>query len=105
MKLSVFVPVLGLMLAVGLTLPPAFASGTETFGQGGATTGGSSSADYTRGKRVARDQLLCKSCPLAGQKLDATLAGKVLADAAMTAKMSSEDRASLLAYLRRRFDI
>ena len=88
-----------LAITVGLASPLASASGSVGFESGPGTPVGG----YNQGKRVAAKKLLCSSCPLAGQKLDAALAQRISSEPALTASLSAEDKSALASYLSRRF--
>ena len=88
-------------LATALMAAPAHSSGSMTFDAAGSA----STQAYNQGKRVASTELLCRTCPLAGQKLDKALAGRVLAESELTASLGADQRDALTVYLRRRFDL
>lgn len=96
-----FLPAALTALAALSSSLPALASGSISFGSGAS----GSAKTYNLGKQVASQKLLCGACPLKDQTMDKALAGRVLAEAPLTAALSADERSALTAYLRRRFDI
>ena len=88
------------LLASTLLGAPAFASGSDA--GGGAETGDTQS--YNLGKGLYAQRLACKSCPLAGKGLDATLARQLLTGKE-TYGLSAEEQRSLAVYLKLRFKL
>ena len=76
----------------------AFASGSDAVGS--AQTG--ERAQYGLGKRVFSKKIVCKSCPMAGTKLNRDSAEKILSDDA-AANLTSKEQTALAVYLKRRF--
>lgn len=101
-------------LAALLCAPSAFSSGG---GGGGGSFGVPSPAPrrsqpydpatelYNAGKQVAKKKLMCRSCPLADQKLDAELATRLLQEPALTESLDEHERGVLGVYLKRRFEL
>jgi len=78
----------------------ALASGSDA--GGGAETGNSQS--YNVGKAVYAQKLACKSCPLAGKKLDAAMANQLL-KTIDTYSLSANEQQALATYLKLRFKL
>ena len=74
------------------------ASGSDAVGS--AKTG--ERAFYGLGKRIYSKKIVCKSCPLAGTKLNRDLAEKIL-NGDSSANLTSKEQAALSVYLKRRF--
>ena len=79
---------------------PALASGSDA--SGGAETGDAQS--YNVGKGVYAQKLACKSCPLAGKRLDAGMARGLLSGTE-TYSLSAEEQEALAVYLKLRFKL
>lgn len=78
----------------------ALASGSDA--GGGAETGDAQA--YNVGKGVYSQKLACKSCPLAGKSLDATMASGLL-KGNETYSLSTAEQQALATYLKLRFKL
>ncbi len=83
-----------------------FASGSYSTGGGG---GGDANQVYNLGKSTVYKKLVCSSCPLAGQEIDAAKAAEIIQmltdKPELTAKLSESEFESVLVYLKRRYDL
>jgi hypothetical protein len=94
-----FVPAAAALLMVAALLSTsAMASGSDA--GGGAETGNAQA--YNTGKGIYAQKLACKSCPLAGRKLDAALASQLLTNKE-TYSLSTNEQQALATYLKLRF--
>jgi hypothetical protein len=96
-----FVPTAAALLMVAALLSTsAMASGSDA--GGGAETGNAQA--YNTGKGIYAQKLACKSCPLAGRKLDAALASQLLTSKE-TYSLSANEQQALATYLKLRFKL
>lgn len=93
--------VLRALMALSLACTATFAMASGNDGAAGAETG--DTAAYNRGKAVFATKLACKSCPMAGKKLDAALARELIA--AKPAALNADEGRALDVYLKRRFKL
>lgn len=88
------------LIALSLT---GFSS--STFASGSDAVGSAQTGDrvyYGLGKRVYSKKIVCKSCPMAGTKLNRNSAEKILNDDTVTS-LSNKEQKALAVYLTRRF--
>jgi len=82
----------------------AFASGSYSTGGGGDVN-----QAYNLGKSAVYKKLVCSSCPLAGQEIDATKAAEIIQTLAnkadLTEKLSENEREAVTVYLNRRYKL
>ncbi len=90
--------VAGLILSAVSTV--AFASGSDAVGA--AQTGDRGA--YNLGKRVLATKVICKSCPMAGKKINKSAAMSLLADGT-GADLKPAEQKALRIYLERRFKL
>lgn len=91
----------GMALALALMAGTALASGSDSFG-GGLS---SEQARYNTGKAVYSQKMACPDCSLAGKTLDKTQAQQILTNEDLTARLSEDERAALVTYLKLRFKL
>ena len=89
-----------LLAAAALLSASAWASGSDA--AGGAETGDMQA--YNAGKGIYAQKLACKTCPLAGKPLDATLARGLLTGKE-TYALAAEEQRALATYLKLRFKL
>ncbi|MFA5982388.1 MAG: hypothetical protein WC782_00050 [Methylococcaceae bacterium] len=86
------------------SISPCYASGSYSTGGGG----GAEEA-YNLGKAAVYKKLLCSSCPLAGQEVDAVKATEILqqlnGNKELTAKLSDNETEGVMVYLKRRYEL
>lgn len=82
----------------------AFASGSYSTGGGG-----DANQAYNLGKSAVYKKLVCSSCPLSGQEIDAAKASEIIQmltdKPELTAKLSESEFEGVLVYLNRRYDL
>lgn len=82
----------------------ALASGSYSVGGGG-----DANQAYNLGKSAVYKKLVCSSCPLAGQEVDAAKAAEIIQmltdKPELTAKLSESEFEGVLVYLKRRYDL
>ena len=91
----------GLALALALMAGTTLASGSDSFG-GGVS---SEQARYNTGKAIYSQKLACPDCALSGKTLDKTQAQQILTNEDLTARLSENERAALITYLKLRFKL
>ena len=88
------------LIALSLTGFSSFAFASGSAAVGSAQTG--DNAKYGLGKRVYKNKIGCKSCPMAGTKLNKDSAESIL-NGDVEAELSSKEQTALAVYLKRRF--
>lgn len=95
-----------------LVIVVALMGGTQfAFASGSYSTGGGGDANqaYNLGKSAVYKKLVCSSCPLAGQEIDAAKAAEIIQmltdKPELTAKLSESEFEGVLVYLKRRYDL
>jgi len=87
-----------------LMATPVFASGS--YG-GGANT--HTLDDYSKGKVVIRNKVICSSCPFPGSNINKDFAldvvEKIRADDATLSSLSKDEQKSVVVYFRKRFKL
>jgi hypothetical protein len=91
------------LLALVSNIHSALASGSYSVG------GGDANQAYNLGKAAVYKKLVCSSCPLAGQEVDAAKAAEIIQmltdKPELTAKLSESEFEGVLVYLKRRYDL
>ena len=78
----------------------AFASGSDSFSTVSSATGA-----YNAGKRIYFEKMACDGCMFAGKSINKELAMKVVSDPKATDALSSDEKAVLVAYAKKRFGL
>lgn len=83
-----------------------FALASGSYSTGG---GGDANQAYNLGKSAVYKKLVCSSCPLSGQEIDAAKATEIIQmltdKPELTAKLSESEFEGVLVYLKRRYDL
>ena len=104
---SSFTPVYRtLIILIALIGTTHLASASGSYSTGG---GGDANQAYNLGKSAVYRKLVCSSCPLAGQEIDAAKAAEIIQmltdKLELTAKLSESEFEGVLVYLKRRYDL
>lgn len=93
-----------ILLALFGNINFVLASGSYSVGGGG-----DANQAYNLGKSAVYKKLVCSSCPLAGQEVDAAKAAEIIQmltdKPELTAKLSESEFEGVLVYLKRRYDL
>lgn len=94
------------VIVIALMGSTQLVSASGSYSTGG---GGDVNQSYNLGKSALYKKLLCSSCPLAGQEVDAAKAAEIIQmltdKPELTAKLSESEFEGVLVYLKRRYEL